>query len=173
MRTLDRDLGTLVAPSGPPVRRIELVAPVAISNSPSGHTIVDFGQNLVGRLRITVQGQAGHDRHPAPRRGAGRRRAGHPAAADRRGHRPLHPARGRRPETWEPRFTFHGFRYAEVDGWPGELRAEDIRRGGLPLRSGAHRLVRMLRPTAQPAARERRLEHARQLPRRPDRLPAA
>ena len=24
-------------------------------------------------------------------------------------------------ETWEPRFTVHGFRYAEVEGWPGEL----------------------------------------------------
>ena len=24
-------------------------------------------------------------------------------------------------EEWEPRFTFHGFRYAQVDNWPGEL----------------------------------------------------
>ena len=24
-------------------------------------------------------------------------------------------------ETWAPRFTFHGFRYAEVTGWPGDL----------------------------------------------------
>jgi alpha-L-rhamnosidase len=29
-------------------------------------------------------------------------------------------------ETWEPRFTFHGFRYAEVDGWPGGLRLDDL-----------------------------------------------
>ena len=29
--------------------------------------------------------------------------------------------RGGAPETWEPEFTFHGFRYAEVEGWPGEL----------------------------------------------------
>ena len=29
--------------------------------------------------------------------------------------------RGGGVEEWEPRFTFHGFRYAEVDGWPGEL----------------------------------------------------
>ncbi|MFN2166834.1 MAG: family 78 glycoside hydrolase catalytic domain, partial [Anaerolineae bacterium] len=34
---------------------------------------------------------------------------------------------GRGPETWEPRFTFHGFRYAEVEGWPGELTAGAIR----------------------------------------------
>src|SRR5712692_176340 len=50
VRRFDRDLTTLVAPSGPPVRRTELVAPVAITPSPSGRTIVDFGQNLVGRL---------------------------------------------------------------------------------------------------------------------------
>ena len=30
-------------------------------------------------------------------------------------------------ETWEPRFTFHGFRYAEVQGWPGELQPGDLR----------------------------------------------
>ena len=68
--------------------------------SPSPHRrpaarIVDFGQNLVGRLRLTVQGPAGHDDHPAPRRGAGGRRAVHPAAAHGAGHRPLHPARRR------------------------------------------------------------------------------
>jgi alpha-L-rhamnosidase len=30
------------------------------------------------------------------------------------------------PRTWEPRFTFHGFRYAEVTGWPGELATADL-----------------------------------------------
>src|SRR5204862_3555986 len=34
--------------------------------------------------------------------------------------------RGGGVETWEPRFTFHGFRYAEVEGWPGALEASDI-----------------------------------------------
>ena len=29
-------------------------------------------------------------------------------------------------EVWEPYFTFHGFRYAEVENWPGELKVEDI-----------------------------------------------
>ncbi|WP_374198575.1 family 78 glycoside hydrolase catalytic domain [Streptomyces scabiei] len=35
--------------------------------------------------------------------------------------------RGGGPETFEPRFTFHGFRYAEITGWPGELNPEDLR----------------------------------------------
>lgn len=35
--------------------------------------------------------------------------------------------RGDGVETWEPRFTFHGFRYAEVEGWPGAVEADHIR----------------------------------------------
>ena len=30
------------------------------------------------------------------------------------------------PEAFEPALTFHGFRYAEVTGWPGELTADDL-----------------------------------------------
>jgi alpha-L-rhamnosidase len=123
---LDRDLGTLVAPTGPPVRRIETVAPVAIRQSPSGRTLVDFGQNLVGRLRITVQGPAGTTitlRHAEVLEAGelGTRPLRHAAATD------TYTLRGGAAETWEPRFTFHGFRYAEVQGWPGELRADDLR----------------------------------------------
>lgn len=126
VRVVARDPTTLVAPSGPPVRRTELLAPLSISRSPSGKTIVDFGQNLVGRLRLTVQGEAGQTvtlRH---------------AEVLEDGElcvRPLRTAkatdyytlRGGAAETWEPRFTFHGFRYAEIDGWPGELRLDDLR----------------------------------------------
>src|SRR5215211_5724265 len=59
VRRIDWDLSTLVAPIGPPVRRIELISPVELLTSPSGKTILDFGQNLVGRLRLTVQGPTG------------------------------------------------------------------------------------------------------------------
>jgi alpha-L-rhamnosidase len=126
VRTLNWDFTTLVAPSGPPVRRIELLEPRTITLSPSGLTIVDFGQNLVGRVRITVRGQAGQTvtlRHAEiledgelcmrPLRTA--------QATD---HYTL---KGEGQETWEPRFTFHGFRYAEVDGWPRPLQQDDIR----------------------------------------------
>jgi len=126
VRPLDRDLATLVAPEGPPVRRIELVAPVAITASPSGRAVVDFGQNLVGRLRLTVSGPAGQTitlRHAEVLQDGElcTRPLRHAQATDR------YTLRGDGEETWEPRFTFHGFRYAEVDGWPGEPRAEDLR----------------------------------------------
>jgi alpha-L-rhamnosidase len=114
VEVVEWDLGTLVAPAGPPVRRTELVPPVEVLTSPSGRTIVDFGQNLVGRVRIAVDGAAGDTvtvRH---------------AEVLQDGElcvRPLRTARatdtyvlrdGR--QEWEPRFTFHGFRYAELSG---------------------------------------------------------
>lgn len=126
VKLLNRELSTLVAPLSPPVRRIQLIAPIAITASPSGRTIVDFGQNLVGRLRLIVSGKPGQmitlryaevledgELCTRPLRTA--------LATDR------YILRGDGEETWEPRFTFHGFRYAEVEGWPGDLQADSIR----------------------------------------------
>jgi alpha-L-rhamnosidase len=125
VKLLDRELSTLVAPLGPPVRRTQFIAPVNITTSPSGRTIVDFGQNLVGRLRLTASGKSGQMitlRHAEVLEdGELRTRPLRTALATDR-----YTLRGDGEETWEPRFTFHGFRYAEVEGWPGELRAEDI-----------------------------------------------
>ena len=53
------DVTTLVAPDGPPVRHVETLPVREVFTSPSGKTILDFGQNLVGRLRIRVTGSAG------------------------------------------------------------------------------------------------------------------
>ncbi len=119
------DLKTLFAPMGPPVRRTEEIAPVSIFKSPSGRTLVDFGQNLVGRLRIRVQGPAGQVitlRHAEVLEGGelATRPLRHAKATDQ------YILKGQGVETWEPRFTFHGFRYAEVEGWPGELKNEDL-----------------------------------------------
>lgn len=126
VRLIERDLATLVAPTGAPVRRTELIAPIAITTSPSGRTLVDFGQNLVGRLRISVQGAAGQTitmRHAEVLEHGelGTRPLRRVEATDR------YTLRGDGREIWEPRFTFHGFRYAEVDGWPGVLHPDDIR----------------------------------------------
>jgi alpha-L-rhamnosidase len=113
-------VGALVAPIGPPIRRVEEVPVREVLRSPSGRTILDFGQNLVGWVRFTVQGQAGTTvtlRHAEVLEHGelGTRPLRNAEATDR------YTLRGGAPETWEPCFTFHGFRYAEVDGWPGEL----------------------------------------------------
>ncbi|GAA4433540.1 glycoside hydrolase family 78 protein [Georgenia halophila] len=117
-----RDPETLVAPAGPPVRCTEEVTPVEVLTTPSGARVLDLGQNLVGRLRIRLSGAAGD------------RVVIRTAEVLQEGEiytRPLRTARstdeyvvaGRGVEEWEPRFTFHGFRYAEITGWPGDLEA--------------------------------------------------
>jgi alpha-L-rhamnosidase len=123
---VERDLATLVAPAGPPVRRVELLEPSSMQRAPSGATIIDFGQNLVGRLRITARGEAGNTltlRHAEvleerelcvrPLRSA--------MATDQ------YVLRGAGAETWEPRFTFHGFRYAELAGCPEAVDLDSVR----------------------------------------------
>jgi len=120
---------TLLAPYvGPPVVRQESRSPVEIWSSPSGRTLVDFGQNLVGWLRFTVRGEAGHVitlRHAEV------------LEDGELGVRPLRTAKATDTlvlsggdDLFEPTKTFHGFRYAEITGWPrqtaGELTPDSI-----------------------------------------------
>lgn len=51
--------GALMSPDGPPVRAVEERKPESIFQSPTNKTILDFGQNLVGWLRLTVEGPSG------------------------------------------------------------------------------------------------------------------
>ena len=128
-----RDPHTLVAPEGPPVRCTEELAPIAVLATPSGGTILDFGQNIAGRVRFRVTGSAGDtviirtaevmqdgELYTRPLREA-RSTDSYALAGDPAG------------EEWEPRFTFHGFRYAEVIGWPGSLQ-QAVDRGDIVAR---------------------------------------
>ncbi|MFF2347660.1 family 78 glycoside hydrolase catalytic domain [Pseudarthrobacter sp. NPDC058119] len=113
-------------PSGPPIRRIEELPTAEILTTPSGRTIVDFGQNISGWVRLTVTGERGRTltlRHAELLTPEGELEIESNRSARATDRYTL---RGEGPETWEPRFTFHGFRYVEVDGWPGALRPEDI-----------------------------------------------
>src|SRR3954469_10806092 len=120
------DVTTLVAPTGPPVRRTETLPVREIRTSPAGRTLVDFGQNLVGRIRFALP--------DAPAGTEITVRHAEVLEHGELGTRPLRAADatdvivldGTGPRVWEPRFTFHGFRYAEVSGWPGELTAADL-----------------------------------------------
>ena len=124
VHALDFDHGRLVPPIGPPVIRHESIKPVAILTSPSGRTLVDFGQNLVGWLRFTVSGEAGHEiviKHAEVLENG------------ELGTRPLRSAKATDrlilsggEDFFEPTKTFHGFRYAEVTGWPGELTPDSL-----------------------------------------------
>ena len=92
VEVVDWDLGTLIAPSAPPIRRIEEVAAVEVLTTPTGRTVVDFGQNLTGWVRLDVcWARRDHD-HPPPLRDVDRRRAGVRDQPHRARHRPLHAA---------------------------------------------------------------------------------
>jgi alpha-L-rhamnosidase len=122
VRVTFRDPGTLVAPVGPPVRCTEEVVPIAVIHGANGLPILDLGQNLVGRMRIRVSGEAGR---------TVTMRTAEVLQNDEIYTRPLRSALSRDTyilagdgvEEWEPRFTFHGFRYVEVSGWPGDIEA--------------------------------------------------
>jgi alpha-L-rhamnosidase len=121
---VEHDFKTLFAPVGPPVRRTETIAAIKMWQSPSGNTLVDFGQNLVGWLRLSVRGNSGQTitlRHAEVLENGelGVRPLRHALQVD------TYTLRGSALETWEPRFTFHGFRYAEITGWP-DLKIEDV-----------------------------------------------
>ncbi|HET7725601.1 MAG TPA: family 78 glycoside hydrolase catalytic domain [Propionibacteriaceae bacterium] len=119
------DKGRLVPYDGPRVVRHEEIAPQRIWTSPSGKTLVDFGQNLVGWIRIHVNAPAGTEitvRHAEV------------LEHEELGTRPLRTAKATdtyttsgHDDVFEPTKTFHGFRYAEVTGWPGELDPNALR----------------------------------------------
>ncbi len=107
---------------GPAVRKVLELPPAGPPRKIGGwgrhKRVFDLGQNMVGWVRLTVRAKAGAafylrhaeildangDLYTANLRGA--------RATD------AYTCRGDGEETWEPRFTFHGFRYVEVSGPP-------------------------------------------------------
>lgn len=110
---------SLLASDSPPVRVMEEIVPVNIFKSKSGQTLVDFGQNLVGKLQVRL---------PVPTSSGHKLSFSHAEVLEHGelGTRPLRGASPvdnvilseHQPLTWSPKFTFHGFRYVQVDGWP-------------------------------------------------------
>jgi alpha-L-rhamnosidase len=121
---LDFDAALLVEYVSPPVVRHEELRPVEIWQSPAGRTLIDFGQNLVGWLKFSVRGERGQIitlRHAEVLENG------------ELGVRPLRSAKATDElilsggdDFFEPTLTFHGFRYAEVTGWPGELTRDSL-----------------------------------------------
>ncbi|KJL24260.1 Bacterial alpha-L-rhamnosidase [Microbacterium azadirachtae] len=121
---LDVDRARLFAQISPSVVRHESIRPVRVNWTPSDDVLVDFGQNLVGWVRMRVRGPRGTRviiRHAEV------------LENDELGTRPLRAAQATdvfvlsgEDDVFEPTFTFHGFRYAEIQGWPGELDPDQL-----------------------------------------------
>ena len=89
------DFSTLTPYIGPPTSRQEELPPIKIWTSPAGKTLVDFGQNLVGWVRVHVQGPAGTTITLRHAEVLENERTGHATTPIRQSHRPLHPQRRR------------------------------------------------------------------------------
>lgn len=122
----DHPMEILVAQEGAPVRIVEHLRPRALITTPAGETVLDMGQNMVGWMRFKARGPAGA---VVTLR--------HAEVLDREGNfyvKNLRRAaqtvryilRGAPEEVYEPRFTFQGFRYVKVEGYPGPVSPLDF-----------------------------------------------
>ncbi|WP_313266675.1 family 78 glycoside hydrolase catalytic domain [Sphingobacterium sp.] len=116
----------LIAMSGPPVRKHEQFRALRVFKTPKGDTVVDFGQNLVGWATLKAQGPAGT-----------RITLSHAEVLTKDGNfytenlrsakaQNSYILKGGAEQIFEPHFTFQGFRYVKVEGYPGELNVDNI-----------------------------------------------
>lgn len=108
------------------VTKHEKFIPKKIFTTPKGEQIVDFGQNLVGWVKLKVKGSSGQ-----------KIVISHAEVLDKDGNfytenlriakaQDIYILKGGEQETFEPHFTWHGFRYAKIEGYPGVLKPEDF-----------------------------------------------
>ncbi|KAG8626641.1 hypothetical protein KVT40_005586 [Elsinoe batatas] len=116
----------LVSGDAAPVRVTEELKPKEIFKTATGKTVIDFGQNLVGKVQLKSVKLGKGDKLVI--------RHAEVMEDGELGIRPLRHAKnedvmvgsGEEIKDWTPRFTFHGFRYMQIDGWPGELQSGDL-----------------------------------------------
>lgn len=118
--------GKMVAQLLEPIKVVETIAPQTIQEMPNGGYVLDAGRNLAGWASIKVRGERGtritlkfaeslyadgtvnqHNLRAA-------------AAQD------TYILKGDAEEYWEPSFTYHGFRYVQVEGFPYKPQKHDI-----------------------------------------------
>ncbi len=116
----------LVATYNEPIKKHETFQPKKIFKTPKGEQVIDFGQNLVGWVVMNVKGNPGD-----------KITVYHAEVLDKAGNfytENLRPAKqqnnyilkGGDEESFEPHFTFQGFRYIKIEGFPGEIRPENF-----------------------------------------------
>lgn len=111
----------LVANRCPPVRAIQEILPVRAPWKLFHFWFFDLGQNMVGRLRLKLRGKAGQT--IVLRFAEMLNEDGGLYTESLRGAKSTdyYTLKGDREEIWEPRFTFHGFRYVQVSGLPTDV----------------------------------------------------
>jgi alpha-L-rhamnosidase len=120
VRAVEAPGGTLSAQMAEPIRATGTLEPVALAEPKPGVYIFDMGQNLVGWCRLAVRGPAGASvklRFAETVQTNGTLYLDNIRAAK---VTDLYTLKGGGKEVYEPRFTYHGFRFVEVTGFPGK-----------------------------------------------------
>ena len=120
--------GRLIGAVWPAVRAVEEISPVATTTPmlPGGATVYDFGANIVGWTRLRVDQPPGLQlqvRHGEMLDANGALYVNN--LWDATAQTDVHITAGG-PETYEPSFTIHGFRYAELAGHVGPVPADAV-----------------------------------------------
>lgn len=112
---------TLVWQSFQPIRATQTLTPKVVSSPAPGTYIYDFGQEFAGVLRIQLSGKRGTD--VRMRFGEQLNEDGTLFTANLRNAKATdhYVLAGNGVETYEPSFTFHGFRYGEISGIDSKL----------------------------------------------------
>lgn len=105
---------------------VDMLDAEAVHDHPDG-PIIDFGQNLTGWVEIVVEGAAEGDEITLEHAEA-LTDSGDLSTTDLRtaAATDTYVANGDGTERYEPRFTYHGFRYAQVSGYPGEFDPRNV-----------------------------------------------
>jgi alpha-L-rhamnosidase len=126
VKVADLPMDVLIPTRNETVKRHEEFVPVKIITTPKGEKVIDFGQNLVGRVRMTINGKPGD-----------RVVLSYAEVLDRDGNfytanlraakaQDTYILKGGTEEVYEPHFTWHGFRFLKIEGYPGDIRPEDF-----------------------------------------------
>ena len=126
-QTVEGSKGTLSAQMMPPIRVVDSMVPVALTSPRPGMYVYDLGQNFSGWAVLHVLGPRGtevrlrfsellYDDGMVNRENIREAKS-----------RDIYILRGEGMETYEPHFTYHGFRYVEVTGYPGTPSLDSLR----------------------------------------------
>lgn len=128
VRKYDHTKDTIIAQIAPPVIKHEHLRPVQIIHSPKGETIFDFAQNMVGWVQVRAKGPAGTT--ITLRHGEVLDQQGNLYTENLRSAKQItqYTLKGgdNAEEVFEPRFTFQGFQYVAVEGYPGEPTLDSL-----------------------------------------------
>ncbi len=126
VRTENYDGVLLVSQQASPIRVTRELKPVSIKRTPVNTWVFDFGQNMVGWVKLKVKGKAGDK--VTMKFAELLHKDGTVAQENLRTAKAtdVYILKGGAIEVWEPMFTYHGFRYVEIAGFPGTPDKESL-----------------------------------------------